>query len=325
MKKILIIEDDIVLRGNTADFIKEQNFEVFLAKDGVSGIQQTLKHLPDIILCDITMPNMNGYEFYETIKNIKKTSTIPLIFFSARTENKDIRAGMQLGADDYITKPFDLFELLKIIKTRLAKYDKIEQISNDEFHALIDHPTLAIFIYQNGKFLFYNNPLANIFGYNYKDFSSISLNELLDEKNCNKDKILQEIENCLKKEKGSISIKFKATQKSLKPVFIELFASVITYKGKTSLAGNIFKLDPKHEITNRLNETMETKHKLSNRELEVLELICNGKSTSDVAGILFLGQRTVETYRANLLEKTKSKNIVELIMYAIKNKLILIN
>jgi DNA-binding response OmpR family regulator len=100
MKKILIIEDDIVLRENTSEFIKKQNFEVFIAEDGLIGIQQTLKHLPDLILCDISMPNMNGYDFYKTIKQIKATSTIPLVFLSAKTKNEDIRIGMQMGADD---------------------------------------------------------------------------------------------------------------------------------------------------------------------------------------------------------------------------------
>lgn len=254
MKKILIVEDDIVLRTNTADFIKEQNYEVFLAEDGLVGVQQTLKHLPDLILCDISMPNMNGYEFYETINQIKKTSTIPLIFISARTENEEIRAGMQMGAEDYLTKPFELFDLLKVIKTRLAKYHKLEQINNDKFHALIDHPTLPIFIYQNNKFLFYNNPLANIFGYNHEEFSSINLNQLIEEKNCDKKKILHDIENCLKTKKGSISIKLKAVHKNLKPVFVELIASVITYKGKTSLAGNIFKLNPRNRVPYRFNK-----------------------------------------------------------------------
>ena len=90
MKKILIIEDDTVLRENTAEFIKGQNFKVFIAEDGLVGVQQTLKHLPDLILCDISMPNMNGYDFYKTIKQIKATSTIPLVFLSAKTENEDI-------------------------------------------------------------------------------------------------------------------------------------------------------------------------------------------------------------------------------------------
>ncbi|WP_366184699.1 response regulator [Flavobacterium ovatum] len=325
MKKILIIEDDTVLRENTAEFIKGENFEVFVAEDGLIGVQQTLKHLPDLILCDISMPNMNGYDFYKTIKQIESTSTIPLVFFSARTENEDIRAGMQLGADDYIIKPFDFHELLKVINTRLAKYDSIEQLNNEKFHALMDHPTLGVFIYQKDNFIFYNETLSTIFGYDYDEFSSINFRKLLDEKHCDKTKILNDFDRCLKDTKGSISLKFEAVHKTLNTVFVELFGSVITYKGHTSLAGNIIKLDIKNPTPSIFKDPIDNPLKLSNRELEVLELICKGKSTLETSETLFLGQRTIETYRANLLEKTDSKNIAELIMYAIRNKLITID
>ena len=324
MKKILIIEDDIVLRENTAEFLKGQNFKVFIAEDGLVGVQQTLKHLPDLILCDISMPNMNGYDFYKTIKQIKSTATIPLVFFSTRTATEDIRAGMQLGADDYITKPFDFYELLKVINTRLNKYDKLEKINDEKFDALIEHPTLGIYIYQNGKFLFYNTPLANIFGYDYNEFSLISFKDLLDDEHCSKTKILKEVNHCLKNLKGTISLKFQANHKTLNTVFVELFGSVITYKGQRSLAGNIFKLDSKNPTPFKFNDTLDSLPKISKRELEVLELICKGKSTLEASKILFLGQRTIETYRANLLEKTESKNIAELMMYAIRNELIVI-
>ena len=324
MKKILIIEDDTVLRENTAEFIKGQNFEVFIAEDGLMGVQQTLKHLPDLILCDISMPNMNGYDFYKTIKQIKNTSTIPLVFFSARTEVEDIRAGMQLGADDYITKPFSLYELLKVINTRLAKYDTLVQINNEKLNALIDHPTLGIYIYQKGKFIFYNSPLANIFGYNYDEFSSINFEELLDDKYCDKAKILNDIDRCLKDSEGSISIKLEATHKITNTVLVELFGTVITYKGYTSLAGNVFRLNSKNQSPFIFKDVVKDLPKLSTRELEVLELICKGKSTIETSKILFLGQRTIDTYRAKLLEKTESKNIAELIMYAIRNRLIII-
>ncbi|MDX6747468.1 response regulator [Polaribacter sp. PL03] len=324
MKKILIIEDDIVLRENTAEFIKGQNFEVFVAEDGLVGVQQTLKHLPDLILCDISMPNMNGYDFYKTIKQIKATSTIPLVFLSARTETEDIRTGMQLGADDYITKPYSLYELLKVINTRLIKYDKLEQINNEKLHALIEHPTLGLYIYQDDKLVVYNRQLAAIFGYDYDTFSSIKFEQLLNENYCNKTKILNDFNRCLKESKGSISIKFEAFHKTSNTVFIELFGSVITYKGKTSLAGNVIKIDHKKPSPFIFKETSKTSIKLSNRELEVLELICKGNSTLETSKILFLGQRTIETYRANLLDKTESKNIAELMMYAIRNRLIII-
>ncbi|MFV8339610.1 response regulator [Flavobacterium sp. LB3P21] len=324
MKKILIIEDDTVLRENTAEFIKGQNFEVFIAEDGLVGVQQTLKHLPDLILCDISMPNMNGLDYYKTIKQIKATSTIPLIFFSARTENEDVRAGMKLGADDYITKPFNFYELLRVINTRLAKYDTLKQINDEKFNALINHPTLGIFIYQNDKFIFYNNPLANIFGYDYDDFSSINFEKLLDDKNSNKTKILNDFDRCLRDLESSISVKFEAIHKTSNTVFVELIGSVITYNRQTSIVGNITKLDIENSAPFIFKNTKDTPIKLTNRELEVLELICTGKSTLETSQALCLGQRTVETYRASLLEKTNSKNIAELIMYAIRYRLIII-
>ena len=322
MKKILIIEDDTVLRENTAEFIKGQNFEVFIAEDGLVGVQQTLKHLPDLILCDISMPNMNGLDYYKTIKQIKATSTIPLVFFSARTENEDVRAGMKLGADDYITKPFNFYELLRVINTRLAKYDTLKQINDEKFNALINHPTLGIFIYQNDKFIFYNTPLANIFGYDYDDFSSINFEKLLDDKNSNKTKILNDFDRCLRDLESSISLKFEAIHKTSNTVYVELIGSVITYNGETSIVGNITKLDTENSVSFIFKDTRDIPIKLTNRELEVLELICIGKSTLETSQTLCLGQRTIETYRANLLEKTDSKNIAELIMYAIRYRLI---
>ena len=322
MKKILIIEDDTVLRENTAEFIKGQNFEVFIAEDGLVGVQQTLKHLPDLILCDISMPNMNGLDYYKTIKQIKTTSTIPLVFFSARTENEDVRAGMKLGADDYITKPFSFYELLRVINTRIAKYDTLKQINDEKFNAFINHPTLGIFIYQNDKFIFYNTSLASIFGYDYDDFSSINFEKLLDDKNSNKTKILNDFDRCLRDLESSISLKFEAVHKTSNTVFVELIGSVITYNGQTSIVGNITRLDNENSAPFIFKDVKDIPIKLTNRELEVLELICTGKSTLETSQTLCLGQRTIETYRANLLEKTDSKNIAELIMYAIRYGLI---
>ena len=197
MKKILVIEDDQILRENTTEFLRGENFEVFVAKDGLEGVQQTLKNLPDLILCDISMPNMNGYDFYKTIKQIKATSTIPLVFFSAKTENQDIRAGMQLGADDYIIKPFDFFELLKVIKTRLDKYETIEKFNDEKFNALIKHPTLGMFIFQNGKFLYYNETLHTIFGYTKEAFSTVTFKELLLDDTASQITVLNQIDRCL--------------------------------------------------------------------------------------------------------------------------------
>jgi DNA-binding NarL/FixJ family response regulator len=324
MKKILIIEDDTVLRENTAVFIKGENFEVFVAADGLEGVQQTLQHLPDLILCDISMPNMNGLDFYKTIKQIKATATIPLVFFSARTENEDIRAGMQLGADDYIIKPFDFYEVLKVIKTRLVKHEKIVQFNDEKFYAVIKHPTLGMFIYQNERFLYYNETLATIFGYTKQAFSILTFKDLIDEDTASKLKILNAIDRCLRDINSTISLKFFANHQTNGKIQVELFGTVITYKGVASIVGNVISLNynQKFEI---VNATGTFDFKLSKREIEVLELITEGKSTHQIAELLFLSERTIETYRAKLLSKTSSKNSAELIMFAIKNKLVSLN
>ena len=121
MKKILLIEDDKVVRENTAELLELANYKVVTANNGKSGLVEAKKHVPDIIICDIMMPELNGYGVLQILSKDIITKHIPFIFLSAKSEHKDIRKGMNLGADDYITKPFDESELFSVIESRLAK------------------------------------------------------------------------------------------------------------------------------------------------------------------------------------------------------------
>ncbi|TYQ00262.1 CRP-like cAMP-binding protein [Tenacibaculum adriaticum] len=121
MKKVLLIEDDIVLRENTAELLELSGYNVVTASNGKVGIEKGKNELPDIIVCDIMMPEADGYEVLEALSKNKDTKLIPFIFLSAKTERQDIRKGMNLGADDYITKPFQEEELISAIESRLAK------------------------------------------------------------------------------------------------------------------------------------------------------------------------------------------------------------
>ena len=121
MKKILLIEDDKVVRENTAELLELANYKVVTANNGKSGLVEAKKHVPDIIICDIMMPELNGYGVLQILSKDIITKHIPFIFLSAKSEHKDIRKGMNLGADDYITKPFDESELFSAIESRLAK------------------------------------------------------------------------------------------------------------------------------------------------------------------------------------------------------------
>jgi DNA-binding response OmpR family regulator len=140
MKKVLLIEDDTVVRDNTAELLELANYQVITAANGKIGITAAKKYIPDIIICDIMMPELNGYGVLQILSKEEATKKIPFIFLSAKTEHKDIRKGMNLGADDYITKPFDESELFSAIESRLAKIaiindaiDEKEELKNTAF------------------------------------------------------------------------------------------------------------------------------------------------------------------------------------------------
>jgi CheY-like chemotaxis protein/CRP-like cAMP-binding protein len=121
MKTILIIEDDTALRENTAELLELSEYRVLTAPNGKIGIKKAKSEMPDIIVCDIMMPEVDGYGVLEALSVDNNTQHIPFIFLSAKTEHKEIRRGMDLGADDYLTKPFEEEELLSAIESRLAK------------------------------------------------------------------------------------------------------------------------------------------------------------------------------------------------------------
>jgi DNA-binding response OmpR family regulator len=121
MKKVLLIEDDTVLRENTAEILELSNYEVLTASNGQIGLDMVKKHKPDIVVCDIMMPVLDGYGVLEGLSKQDETKFIPFIFLSAKTERRDVRKGMDLGADDYITKPFSEDEIISAIESRIAK------------------------------------------------------------------------------------------------------------------------------------------------------------------------------------------------------------
>jgi CRP-like cAMP-binding protein len=126
MSKIAVIEDNAEMRENVKEILELADYEVVTAENGKKGVELIKKELPDLILCDIMMPELDGYGvLYMVSKNVK-TASIPFIFLTAKTEKEDFRKGMNLGADDYITKPFEESELLNSIERRLRKFNSFK-------------------------------------------------------------------------------------------------------------------------------------------------------------------------------------------------------
>src|SRR5260370_37470935 len=126
-QKILVIEDNVEMCQNIASILKLGRYDVLTSNSGKNGIEQAQESPPDLILCDIMMPELDGYGVLHILSKDPSTANIPFIFLTAKTEMRDFRAGMNLGADDYITKPFDGLELLNVIELRLKKNELIKR------------------------------------------------------------------------------------------------------------------------------------------------------------------------------------------------------
>lgn len=124
MKKILLVEDDTSLRENVAELLELSGFNVCSASNGRIAVDMAKKELPDLVLCDIMMPELDGYGVLEELSSDKSTRHIPFIFVSAKTEKQDVRRGMNLGADDYLTKPFEEEELLSPLSAAWRRQNK---------------------------------------------------------------------------------------------------------------------------------------------------------------------------------------------------------
>ena len=127
MTRILVIEDNNEIRENTAEILQLAGYQTFTAENGKIGVETALRENPDLIVCDIMMPVLDGYGVLHLLNKNDSTRNIPFIFLSAKTERTDLRKGMEMGADDYITKPFEEIELLNAIEVRLKKKNVLEQ------------------------------------------------------------------------------------------------------------------------------------------------------------------------------------------------------
>ncbi len=130
MKKILIIEDEPEMRRNLATILRLEQFQVLSAENGRVGLELALRDRPDLVLCDVMMPELDGHGVLTALRNDPTTMNLPFIFLTARGEKSDLRSGMNLGADDYLTKPVARADLLNAVE---ARFKRQEQLARQEF------------------------------------------------------------------------------------------------------------------------------------------------------------------------------------------------
>lgn len=138
MRSILLIEDNTEVRENTAEILQLASYRVFTAPNGKAGVEIAKVEKPDLIICDIMMPELDGYGVLHLLSRDPNTAGIPFIFLTAKTEKEDFRKGMNLGADDYLTKPFDDLTLLDAIEMRLRKTDTLRKTFQKDAEGLTE-------------------------------------------------------------------------------------------------------------------------------------------------------------------------------------------
>lgn len=139
MSNILVIEDEQYLRATIVQTLEFEGFNVFSAGNGRFGVQLAQEHRPDLILCDILMPELDGYGVLAEIRSDPRTAAIPFIFLTSKTTRQDLRQGMDRGADDYLTKPFEVEDLLSAIRARLEKRQTLSELTTTQIEDLCLH------------------------------------------------------------------------------------------------------------------------------------------------------------------------------------------
>lgn len=234
--KILLIEDDKALALTIINLLRVKGYDVSHAPDGAVGIQKAFEILPDLILCDISMKEISGYDVFNVLKESSATAMIPFVFLTAKSELKDIRFGMQLGADDYIVKPFEYDELITSIATRLNKADAHRRANEEKFLALSMISPYGIYIYQGDKFIESNPSLSNILGYSRNEMLQLGFYDLIAEEH--RHTAMDKINRCLQGFDKEIHINFKARHKVGHYINVEIYGiEGLKIKGRTSLLG----------------------------------------------------------------------------------------
>jgi len=160
MKTVLIIEDELTVRESLVDLLEIEGFRAIAADNGKTGLRIALKERPDLVLCDISMPELDGFAVLQNLREDPDTGAMPFVFLTARTTKVEFRRGMELGADDYLFKPFTIDELLSAIAARLTKQAAlIQQLSTPttKLPTIAVHDGLLNYFYQELR-----NPLSTL-------------------------------------------------------------------------------------------------------------------------------------------------------------------
>ncbi|MDP4266696.1 MAG: response regulator [Bacteroidota bacterium] len=313
MRRIVLIEEDLDLLDNISCFLKAKGFDVFTAIDGYFGIQKILHNKPDLVICDVNLTGLSGYNVINTLKQIPSTSNIPFVFLSSKTDTNDIKMCLQLGADNYIAKPINLNDLYITIEKRIEKFQNIISVSENEINNDFNNTQSGIFILNDLKIIRVNRKFTAITGYELDDFINCTITEIIVPE-C-RSAIFEKIEKILL---GAIPVIDTETKIRTKSNRIK---SILLYAFKRHINKNEVIWCSITEVKKE-NQKGQISVNITNREKEILRLVSEGLNNVEIGKNLNISKRTVDKHRETLLYKTNTKNTAELMMFCTKKGII---
>ena len=354
-KKVLIIDNDV----NSGEAVKKMltlhKYQVCYASNGASGIQKAFEFNPDLILCDIDMDPIDGYQVYKLLKDSFLLNGISFVFLKQNASMDEVRHGMNIGADDFLTKPLNLYDLVRSIEIRLQKININSSEIAHEFNTLFQLSSNGIIVFNEQVILRTNQSIKTILKIDKRNSLTLRIEDLFEHLSLRRIKSwiqqslkggnmafneIVTIKNGLCGELKMNLVITKISSYSTIVQFLGFFTHIPKENGylvNGQLASHLCDLLKREKmiITDELEEkiTQLVKQRtircdnqnnsfFTKRENQVLSLSMEGLPIKMIAEKLAISSRTVEKYRTNLIDKSGANNMVEVIVFAFKNGLI---
>ncbi len=354
-KKILVVEDDLGLGATIQQILIMYKYDVCYANNGAAGIQKAFEYNPDLILCDINMDPLDGYQVFRVLEESSILNRIPFVFLTGSSDLEDIRFGMSLGADDYIVKPFNNSDLIKTIEKRLEKFTAIREDATREFDRLFNLSPVGIIVFDGTNVIRANQAFLKLLDKKEGLVNTTPMVDLIDSDSFKKlqkklDKYLNSdteifnevvlINNTNPEGLQKRLIVSEFEKYSNYNLFIGLFTSVtetLTSSENNQYANEVYNLLKREniKISDALGEQITNIFKkkplniknynnsfFTARENQVLYLSMEGLPIKSIADRLSISDRTVEKHRTRLMEKSGASNMIEVIVFALRNSLV---
>jgi len=353
--KILVIEDDENLGTTIKNILMVHKYDVCYTNNGASGIQKAFEYNPDLILCDINMETIDGYQVYRVLEESSILNRIPFIFLTGSSDLEDIRFGMSLGADDYLVKPFVNADLIRSIEKRLEKFRSIREEARLGFDQLFNLSPIGIVLFDGSKVFRANRAFNSLMKSQENSLTGRKIEDIFDQPS------LQKLEYKIHEHRPDRSLIFSdevtvinSSKEELhfrmvvsefeKYSNYKVYIAILNPENKTNAdadghqyADEIYSLLKRENIKisealgekiteifkqKNLNPKNQSNTFFTKRENQILCLSMEGLPIKVIADRLAISDRTVEKHRTRLMEKSGANNMIEVIVFALKNSLV---